>query len=145
MDNNISHLIIGKNDNWKQNINIGKKNNQSFTNVPHASFIEMLMLTYKGQKEGIAVTITEESYTSKTSFIDGEEPRKQKVYLGKRIHRGLFSSAKKIKINADLNYLTYKINNKQQQQWFIFFTLSKITITHKISLLNEYSTVVFST
>ncbi len=61
------------------------------------------MLTYKGQKEGIAVTITEESYTSKTSFLDGEEPIKQKVYLGKRIKRGLFSSSKEIEINADLN------------------------------------------
>ncbi|MGK7947623.1 MAG: RNA-guided endonuclease InsQ/TnpB family protein [Xenococcaceae cyanobacterium] len=101
VDNKISHLIIGKNENWKQNLNIGKKNNQSFTNVPHAKLIEML--TYKGQFEGIAVTITEESYTSKTSFLDGEEPIKQEVYLGKRIKRGLFSSSKEIKINADLN------------------------------------------
>lgn len=101
VDKKISHLIIGKNDNWKQKIDIGKKNNQSFTNVPHAKLVEML--TYKGQKEGIAVTITEESYTSKTSFLDGEEPIKQKVYLGKRIKRGLFSSSKEIEINADLN------------------------------------------
>ena len=47
--------------------------------------------------------------------------------------------------NADFVYLTYKINNKQQQQWFIFFTLSKVTITYKISLLNKYLIVLLST
>ena len=101
VNNNLTQLIIGKNDNWKQNINIGKKNNQSFTNVPHAKFIEIL--TYKAQKEGINVILTEESYTSKTSFLDNELPKKHCNYLGKRVKRGLFKSSKGIKINADLN------------------------------------------
>lgn len=99
--NNITKLVIGKNDNWKQNINIGKKNNQNFVNVPHARFIEIL--TYKAQKEGIKVTITEESYTSKTSFLDNELPKKQNQYAGKRVKRGLFKSSNGIKVNADLN------------------------------------------
>lgn len=99
--NNITKLVIGKNDNWKQNINIGKKNNQNFVNVPHAKFIEIL--TYKAQKEGIKVTITEESYTSKTSFLDNELPKKQNKYAGKRVKRGLFKSSNGIKVNADLN------------------------------------------
>lgn len=99
--NNITNLVIGKNDNWKQNINIGKKNNQNFTNVPHAKFIEIL--TYKAQKEGIRVVITEESYTSKTSFLDNELPKKHSNYAGKRVKRGLFKSSRGIKINADLN------------------------------------------
>ena len=34
-------------------------------------------------------------------------------------------------VNRIIHYLTYKINNKQQQQWFIFFTLSKVTVTEK--------------
>ena len=100
-NNEITKLVIGKNDNWKQNINIGKKNNQNFTSVPHAKFIEIL--TYKAQKEGIEVVLTEESYTSKTSFLDKELPVKQTKYLGKRIKRGLFKSSSGIKINADLN------------------------------------------
>lgn len=99
--NNITNLVIGKNDNWKQNINIGKKNNQNFTNVPHAKFIEIL--TYKAQKEGIIVVVTEESYTSKTSFLDNELPKKHSNYVGKRVKRGLFKSSSGIKINADLN------------------------------------------
>ena len=99
--NQISHLVIGKNDNWKQNINIGKKNNQNFTSVPHAEFINKLI--YKAEKEGINVIVTEESYTSKTSFLDKEFPQKQTSYLGSRIKRGLFKSSKGTKINADLN------------------------------------------
>jgi IS605 OrfB family transposase len=99
--NEITNLVIGKNDNWKQNINIGKKNNQNFTGVPHAKFIEIL--TYKAQKEGIKVVTIEESYTSKTSFLDKEKPEKQNEYLGKRVKRGLFKSSSGKKINADLN------------------------------------------
>ncbi|WP_293076755.1 hypothetical protein [Okeania sp. SIO3B5] len=33
--NNIGTVVIGKNDNWKQGANIGKKNNQNFTQIPH--------------------------------------------------------------------------------------------------------------
>ncbi|NEO57973.1 MAG: hypothetical protein F6K54_35905 [Okeania sp. SIO3B5] len=33
--NNIGTVVIGKNDNWKQSVNIGKKNNRNFTQIPH--------------------------------------------------------------------------------------------------------------
>ncbi len=70
VESNISTLVIGKNENWKQEINIGKVNNQNFTSVPHARFIEILI--YKAQLVGIKVVITEESYTSVASFLDGD-------------------------------------------------------------------------
>jgi putative transposase len=38
----IGVLIIGKNDGWKQQISIGRRNNQNFVQVPHARFIQML-------------------------------------------------------------------------------------------------------
>ena len=94
-------LVIGKNDNWKQNINIGKKNNQSFTQIPHARLIDQL--TYKCQLAGIKVVVTEESYTSKCSALDLEPIQKHSSYLGKRVKRGLFKSAKGILLNADCN------------------------------------------
>ena len=93
--------MIGKNKQWKTEINIGKVNNQSFVNIPHARFIEMIQ--YKCKLVGIEVLITEESYTSKCSFIDFESLNKHDNYLGKRKHRGLFISKDKIKINADCN------------------------------------------
>jgi putative transposase len=97
----IGTIIIGKNDNWKQDINIGKKNNQAFVNIPHDTFIKMI--EYKAKLLGITVILTEESYTSKCSFIDNEPLCKQDKYLGTRIKRGLFKSANGIKINADVN------------------------------------------
>lgn len=95
VSNNVNTLIIGKNDNWKQETNIGKKNNQNFVLIPHSQFVEMI--SYKCKLVGIAVMMTEESYTSKCSFIDNEE------YKGKRIKRGLFRTNEGRLINADLN------------------------------------------
>ena len=101
VSNNVNTLIIGKNDNWKQETNIGKKNNQNFVSIPHTQFIEML--SYKCKLVGIAVMMTEESYTSKCSFIDNEEMKHHEDYKGKRIKRGLFRAEEGKLINADLN------------------------------------------
>lgn len=99
--NNIGTLVIGKNKKWKTEINIGKINNQAFVSIPHAKFIQMIK--YKCELIGINVIITEESYTSKCSFIDFENLNKHDNYLGKRKHRGLFISKNGTKINADCN------------------------------------------
>lgn len=101
VSNNISTLIIGYNEEWKQNINLGRTNNQAFTNIPFYTFINQL--DYKCKLEGINVILTEESYTSKCSFLDNETIEKHENYLGKRIKRGLFKSAEGKLINADLN------------------------------------------
>lgn len=97
----ISTLVVGYNEEWKQNINIGKKNNQSFVSIPFYTF--MRQLQYKCKLEGINVVLTEESYTSKCSFLDNEPLQKKDSYLGKRIKRGLYKTAKGKLINADLN------------------------------------------
>lgn len=99
--NNINTLVIGHNVNWKQNINLGKKNNQTFVNIPHTKLIEKIR--YKCELQGITVIETEESYTSKTSFLDNELPMKRSKYSGKRIYRGLFKSKAGSIINADCN------------------------------------------
>jgi putative transposase len=97
----IGTLVIGKNAEWKQEVNMGKRNNQQFVCIPHARFIEML--TYKAELMGIQVLLTEESYTSKCSFLDKEPIRKQESYAGKRVKRGLFRAADGRFINADVN------------------------------------------
>lgn len=101
VSNDLNTLIIGNNKGWKQDINIGKRNNQNFVQIPHSTFIKML--EYKCKLRGINVLITEESYTSKCSFLDNEDIKKQKEYKGSRIKRGLFKSSKGILINADVN------------------------------------------
>ncbi|MEO1186306.1 MAG: transposase [Cyanobacteria bacterium J06636_27] len=101
LERGVSHLIIGKNEGWKQSIKIGKKNNQHFVSVPHSTFINQLI--YKCELVGIKVTTNEESYTSKCSFLDLEPIKKHSDYQGNRVKRGLFKSSKGLKINADLN------------------------------------------
>lgn len=101
VSNDINTLIIGCNKEWKQDINIGKRNNQNFVQIPHSNFINLL--TYKCELKGINVLITEESYTSKCSFLDDEDIKKQTLYKGKRIKRGLFKTEGGILINADIN------------------------------------------
>lgn len=97
----ITTLVIGKNKNMKQDINIGKVNNQNFVQLPIMRFADLMK--YKCELEGIKVLFNEESYTSKCSFLDGEAICKHDKYVGKRIRRGLFVSRNCIKINADVN------------------------------------------
>jgi putative transposase len=66
----IGTLIIGKNPLWKQEVELGRRQNQNFILIPHARFIALL--TYKAELVGICVVLTEESYTSQASFLDGD-------------------------------------------------------------------------
>jgi putative transposase len=97
----IGTLVIGKNNGWKQAIHLGKRTNQTFVSIPHARFIEML--TYKAELVGIKVMVTEESYTSKCSFLDLEPVGKHATYAGRRIHRGVFRASDGRCLNADVN------------------------------------------
>ncbi|HSH76997.1 MAG TPA: transposase [Herpetosiphonaceae bacterium] len=97
----IGTLVIGKNPEWKQEINIGPRNNQQFVQVPHARFIEML--SYKAELVGIQVLVVNESHTSKCSFLDHEPVGHHVQYTGRRIKRGLFRAADGRLINADVN------------------------------------------
>ena len=100
-NNNIDTLVIGHNNNWKQNVNLGKNTNRKFCQLPFAKYIKLL--TYKCISLGIKVVVREESYTSKCSFIDNESIEKHESYLGKRVKRGLFKTSSGIMINADIN------------------------------------------
>lgn len=81
----IGHLIIGKNDGWKQKSKMSKKVNQHFIGIPFEMLINQLM--YKAADIGIIVTMTEESYTSKIDHLVCEPIGHKEKYLGKRVHR----------------------------------------------------------
>ena len=100
-DNNIGTIIIGYNKEIKTNINLGKKNNQNFVNIPFESLIEKIK--YKAELQGIDLIMQEESYTSKCDALSLESIEKHEIYSGKRIKRGLFSSGSGKLINADIN------------------------------------------
>ena len=104
--NNISKIIIGNNVGWKNEINIGRRNNQNFVNIPHTKLFNQLL--YKGLLNGIEVVFTEESYTSKASFFDKDElpvygENDNHKFSGRRISRGLYKDSKGNLWNADLN------------------------------------------
>jgi IS605 OrfB family transposase len=101
IDKKIGTLAIGKNDGWKQKVNIGTRNNQNFVQIPHSRLIKML--NYKAKLVGIEVIITEESYTSKCSFLDLEPIGKHVQYAGRRIRRAVFATSTGDKIHADVN------------------------------------------
>ena len=101
LDRKIETLIIGYNKEWKQNINLGKKVNQSFVQIPYTSFLQKI--SYKCEEYGIKVILTEESYTSKIDHLANEPLSKRDSYLGKRIYRGLFLSSVGKILNADVN------------------------------------------
>jgi IS605 OrfB family transposase len=93
----IGTLVVGKNEQWKTEINLGKQTNQNFVSIPHARLIEML--EYKARLVGIKVIVQEESYTSRANFW-GLDPipvygkiDKDIFFSGKRIKRGLYKTS----------------------------------------------------
>jgi len=106
VDQEITTLVIGKNDGWKQEVNLGKVNNQKFVTIPHARLIEMI--SYKCQLEGISVILQEESYTSASNFLNDDplpvygQITEKPVFSGKRIKRGLYCTDKGILVQSDV-------------------------------------------
>lgn len=108
LDHDLGTLVIGHNPGWKQDVNIGKVNNQKFVSIPHAKLIEQIR--YKAEEYGIQVIVREESYTSKASALDldpvpnydstgGAKHR----FSGRRIKRGLYHASNGQQLNADVN------------------------------------------
>ena len=97
VENNIDTLIIGLNKKWKQE----NERKQNFTYIPFDMFINQIQS--KCEEHGIEVIITEESYTSGTSFLDNEDPIKENYNKERRVYRGLFVSNDGKKINAAVN------------------------------------------
>ena len=101
VENKIGNCFIGHNDGWKQEVNIGKRNNQNFVSIPHSQLI--WMLSYKASEAGINVETHNESHTPKCSFLDDEDICHYDESMGKRKKRGLFVSSVGCMLNADIN------------------------------------------
>ena len=104
----ISKLVVGYNKKWKQEINIGSKNNQNFVSIPFRKILNILK--YKLEDNGIEYKEQEESYTSKASYLDNdnipiykENDDTNYIFSGKRIKRGIYKSKQGKIINVDLN------------------------------------------
>ena len=107
LNDGIGNLVIGWNDGQKQCSKMSKRNNQNFVVIPTGRLIERLKQLCP--EYGIVLTITEESYTSQSSFLDGdflpkhgEKPKNWKA-SGVRVKRGMYRTGKGFLINADCN------------------------------------------
>ena len=106
--NNIGVLVVGYNETFQRNSNIGKTNNQNFINIPYGKL--RFKLEYLCEINGIVFVKQEESYTSKASFFDNDNipvynadnPQEYK-FSGNRIHRGMYQCSNGRLINADVN------------------------------------------
>ncbi len=107
LNDKIGNIVIGWNQGQKHNSSMGKRNNQNFVVIPTSRLIERLKQLCS--EYGIRLTITEEAYTSKASFLDsdslpkhGEKPEGWKA-SGRRVQRGLYKSKEGFIVNADCN------------------------------------------
>jgi putative transposase len=103
----IGTLVIGWNKGFKEAANMGRVNNQKFVQMPLGKLKDRLKQLC--DLHGIRFIETEEAYTSKSSYLDGdslpkygEKPIGWKA-SGKRIERGLYRSEDGSILNADLN------------------------------------------
>ena len=106
--NDIGTLVVGYNKDFKRNMNMGKRNNQSFAQIPLGNLC--LQLRSLCERYGMNYIEQEESYTSKSSYLDNDvlpEYKAEQPYTGdfsgRRIHRGLYRTKDGKLINADVN------------------------------------------
>ena len=108
LNSDIGKLVLGYNEDFQRNSNIGSINNQNFVNIPYGKLRDKLI--YLCKLYGIEFKLQEESYTSKASFFDGDEipiydkeNPQEYIFSGKRIKRGLYQTSTGKLINADCN------------------------------------------
>ena len=108
LNNDIGKLVLGYNEDFQRNSNIGSINNQNFVNIPYGKLRDKLI--YLCRLYGIEFKLQEESYTSKASFFDRDEipiynkDNSQKhTFSGKRKKRGLYQTKQGHLLNADCN------------------------------------------
>lgn len=142
----VGTIILGYNKKFQYKSNIGPKQNQVFSHYAFKQFKEKLETQCK--KHDITLVIQEESYTSKSSFLDNDilpvyeeyqKETKQYKFKGKRIKRGLYKTLTGFLINADVNAACniirkskQKFNNERLCKWVrdapIKIKLTTITI-----------------
>lgn len=106
--NDIGMLVIGYQETFQRNCDIGRQNNQNFVPIPYGKL--RLKLEYLCEQNSVVLVKQEESYTSKASFWDKDvipvyhaDNLQSCKFNGKRIKRGLYRTANGKLVNADVN------------------------------------------
>ena len=107
VEHEVGMIVMGVNRGWKQEIDMGKANNQNFMGIPHDRLRKMI--TYKAAREGIRTVEQEESYTSKADITAGDpmpvygREEGKPMFSGRRKKRGMYVCSAGYVINADCN------------------------------------------
>ena len=108
IEHDIGKLVVGYNEDFQRSTDLGRKNNQTFVNIPYGRLRDKL--EYLCRLNGIEYVKQEESYTSQASFWDQDEipvyqaeDNNQYRFSGKRISRGRYRTAEGKLLNADIN------------------------------------------
>ncbi len=129
----IGNLVMGWNEGQKSGASMGKRGNQNFVSIPTGRLIDRLKQLCP--EYGIVLTVTEEAYTSKASFLDGDSlPKygeKPKGYTpsGKRVKRGLYQASSGQLINADCNGAANIINKVATQLGLCLAKVGRASLT----------------
>ncbi|MBD0378734.1 RNA-guided endonuclease InsQ/TnpB family protein [Paenibacillus sedimenti] len=116
LSNQIGKIVVGHNEGWKHECDMGRLNNQTFVQIPHSQLIKTIKNLCT--RYGIEFVKQEEAYTSKASFIDHDLIQNMQTYSGKRIKRGLYQTLQGLFVNADVNAaanILRKSNHKAYQ------------------------------
>ncbi|NEO95291.1 MAG: IS200/IS605 family element transposase accessory protein TnpB [Moorea sp. SIO3G5] len=144
LNDGVGNIVFGWNEGQKNRSNMGKKGNQQFVPIPTKRLIERLKQLCP--EYGINFIVTEESYTSKASFLDGDSLPKYGekpngwISSGKRVRRGLYKTASGKLINADSNGAANILRKVATQS----FDLTKVvrgalTLPHRYDLFTDLS------
>ena len=108
LEHDVPILVVGYNETFQKNADMGKRNNQTFVNIPFGKLYEKL--EYLCELNGLTFVKQEEGYTSKASFWDRDDmpvyqagQEESCKFSGKRIHRGMYRTKEGKLLNADVN------------------------------------------
>ena len=140
LNNDIGKIVLGYNEDFQRNSNIGSINNQNFVNIPYGKLRDKLI--YLCKLYGIEFKLQEESYTSKASFFDGDEipiydkenPQEYK-FSGKRIKRGLYQTSTGKLINADCNGALNILRKSKVVDLSILYNRGELNIPKRIRVV----------
>lgn len=138
IENHIGVLVFGWNKKQRQNINLGRKTNQKFVQIPTARLKDRIAQLC--EYYGIQFVETEESYTSKSSFIDGDllptigEKPEGFEPSGKRVERGLYRTANGYRINADCNGSANIIRKVAMKLGLVLNGISRVSLSAPLKL-----------
>ncbi|MGZ6416434.1 MAG: RNA-guided endonuclease InsQ/TnpB family protein [Bacteroidia bacterium] len=135
LENMTGNIVIGELKNIKQEINIGRKNNQNFVNIPYNLFKQKLKS--KCELYGIEYIETSESYTSQECSCCGVIKKSNRKYRGLYVCKDCGNV-----LNADVNG-AINIMEKVAPESFMIGSSGAVDVPIRIRTLDVKQSKIF--